>query len=160
MNQKSLTWDDIVKQPDGTFSRKKPDPTEKKAGKNKYKNKKVTLDGITFDSKLEKYMYGLLNFHKIPFQLKPKWEIQAAFTYDGQAVRSIRMEPDFVISTTPGFDLAVVDTKGMITKEWKIKVKLLKNNFKKQGTQIPIFTPTSETECQKTIIQLKALLNK
>jgi hypothetical protein len=160
MNQKSFGWDDIVKQPDGNYIKKPIVAGEKKAGKSKYNNKKVTSDGIKFDSKIEAYFYQLLKFHKVEFEMKPKWELQQAFVYNGQAVRAIGLEPDFVIKNDSKQEIAIVDTKGIITKEWKIKIKILKHNYKKEGRTIPIYLPTTQAECQKTIIQLKALLNK
>lgn len=99
----------------------------------KYKNKKITVDGITFDSKKEYNRYcelkimekaGLIEDIKrqVKFELIPKQEGERALHYIA----------DFVYYAKNG-EMVVEDTKGVRTKEYIIKRKLMLWRF---GIQI------------------------
>lgn len=94
----------------------------------KYRNKKVEIDGYTFDSLAEARRYEELclmeNAGAISdLRLQPKYELQRAFT-DGAGVkqRAITYVADFAYNEV-GL-LVVEDVKGSITKEYAIKKKL------------------------------------
>ena len=91
----------------------------------KYRNKKVTADGITFDSKKEYNRYcelkllekaGLIKDIKrqVKFELIPKQEGE----------RTVNYVADFVYYDKHG-EMVVEDTKGVRTKEYIIKRKLM-----------------------------------
>ena len=99
----------------------------------KYRNKKITVDGITFDSKKEYNRYcelkllekaGLIEDIKrqVKFELIPKQEGERAVNYVA----------DFVYYDKNG-EMVVEDTKGVRTKEYIIKRKLMLWRF---GIQI------------------------
>ena len=91
---------------------------------NKYRNEKITADGITFDSKKEYYRYCELKLmeragqvidirRQVKFELIPKQEGERAVNYIA----------DFVYKDGSGE--VVEDTKGIRTPEYIIKRKLM-----------------------------------
>lgn len=97
--------------------------TEKPA--NKYRNQKIKENGLTFDSKKEYYRYCDLKLleragvvsdiqRQVKFELIPKQEGERAVTYVA----------DFVYRDKQGKTI-VEDTKGVRTKEYIIKRKLM-----------------------------------
>jgi len=97
--------------------------------KNKYHNNKPIIDGIKFDSKKEAEYYCELKLRKkgndiIDFELQPEFILQEGFRRDGKAIRAIKYRADFRI-IHKDFSVEIVDVKGVITKEYAIKKKLL-----------------------------------
>ena len=93
--------------------------------KNKYRNEKVFADGQTFDSKKEYYRYCDLKLlekageifdikRQVKFELIPKQ----------QGERAVNYIADFVYKDKRG-NTIVEDTKGVRTKEYILKRKLL-----------------------------------
>ena len=102
--------------------------------KNKYKNKKTKIDGITFDSKREAEYYSELKILKRAgeikdFELQPKFELQPTFRKNGATHRSITYTADFKIIENNG-DIRIIDVKGMETQSFKIKRKLFEYKYK------------------------------
>ena len=98
----------------------------------KYNNKKTTIDGIMFDSKDESLYYQMLKDMKNnglikDFRLQPKFLLQEAFVKNGKKYRAIYYIADFKVINNNG-SFYVVDVKGMLTTEFKIKMKLF--NYK------------------------------
>ena len=109
----------------------------------KYKNKKVTLDGITFDSKKEARRYGELSmlqrageisdlelqkeFELIPAQYEtiPRYGKNGQRLKDGKRCieKPVKYKADFVYKEN-GVEV-VEDTKGVKTKDYIIKRKLM-----------------------------------
>ena len=83
-----------------------------------------TLDGIVFDSKLEMHAYRLLQERGISFRRQVEFELSPAFQHEGRAVRSIRYVADFELRGAPDSP-HLVDMKGMLTKECRLKLKLM-----------------------------------
>lgn len=100
---------------------------------NKYHNTKTTIDGIKFDSKAEAKRYIELKLlqkaKKITdLQLQPKYELQPKYKNNkGENIRAITYKADF--SYTEGNKVIVEDVKGMETKEFKLKKKLLEYKY-------------------------------
>ena len=96
----------------------------------KYGNRKTVVDGITFDSKKEATRFAELKLlqrageifdlqRQVPFTLIPKQ------TRDGKTIeRPCVYKADFVYKDKDGTEI-VEDVKGMKTKEYIIKRKLL-----------------------------------
>ena len=96
----------------------------------KYGNKKWELDGKTFDSQREARRYQELRYMlragiiknlqmQVPFELIPSQRVS------GQVVeRPVKYVADFVYDTADGLQV-VEDTKGVRTKEYIIKRKLM-----------------------------------
>lgn len=102
----------------------------------KYKNKKVMIDNILFDSKKEANYYTYLKMleraSKIKnLELQKKYILQGHFKLNGKTIRAITYIADFVYEDDKG--VHVVDTKGYRTEVYKIKKKLF---MKKYGIEI------------------------
>ncbi len=102
----------------------------------KYKNRKVTIDGITFDSKAEAAYYNYLKILKKSGEIQG-FDMQVRFTLmdkfkhpsdDKKAVRAIAYIPDFVITENDG-SKKVVDVKGMKTQVFKLKAKMFMKRY-------------------------------
>lgn len=98
----------------------------------KYGAKKITIDGITFDSKVEGMYYqkclkdiskGLID----NFELQPRYELQPAFTKENKKYRKMEYVADFLIYHTDG-SLEVIDIKGFAVPVAALKKKLF--NYK------------------------------
>ena len=99
---------------------------------NKYNNKKTTIDDIVFDSKDEALYYQALKNMKAnglikDFELQPKFILQESFVKDGKKYRAIHYIADFKVINNDG-SFYIVDIKGILTTEFKIKMKLF--NYK------------------------------
>ncbi len=139
----------------GDKAEKKPTNLLNPKQKNKYGNKKtINADGVKFDSKLEHHFYNLLKDNNIPFEFQKKILLQSSFRYDGEAIREIAMFIDFAIVINDNV-IALVDTKGMVMPDWKLKLKLLKKILHDTNKSVPIYTPHNQKQCAETIIYLK-----
>lgn len=103
---------------------------------NKYKNKKVVIDNILFDSKKEANYYTYLKLLEkagkiTDLELQKKFILQDKFTLNGKAYRAITYIADFVYKKNG--QVHVVDTKGYRTQVYKIKKKIF---MKKYGIEI------------------------
>lgn len=88
---------------------------------NKYHNKKITINGITFDSKLEAKRYTeLLYMQKAnlikDLELQPKFELQPSFKKNNKTYRKIEYVADFKYYDVKKGIVVVEDTKSPITK--------------------------------------------
>lgn len=104
---------------------------------NKYHNRKVTVNGITFDSQKEADRYlELMLLQKAGkidrLKLQPEFTLQEAFTTpDGEKVKAIRYRADFTYrkKMRDGADTywvsVVEDVKGYRTKEYQQKRKMM-----------------------------------
>lgn len=92
--------------------------------RSKYNAKKTVIDGITFDSALEGRLYKhiITNYtnlkldRQVPYELIPKNDMYRAMVY----------KADFVIN-----DDLIIDAKGMILPEFKLKQKLFYHIYHK-----------------------------
>lgn len=96
--------------------------------KSKYGAKKITIDGITFDSKDEGRYYLYLKDLKAKgeianFELQPKYELQPSFKKYGKTHRAITYAPDFLIYHLDGTE-ELIDIKGMSTQQGEMRRKL------------------------------------
>ena len=145
-----------------------------KRKKGPVRSKKVTFDGITFASGLEKYMYQALKKAKI----KAKYEgqtyvLQEAFdfkvdSFERQAngkgemvnrgqkkIQSIKYTPDFVSSSF------IIECKGRANESFPIRWKMFKNYVKNHMPHVILYKPQNQKECDKVIeLIIKNKLNK
>ena len=96
---------------------------------NKYKNKKTIVDGIKFDSEMESHYYIYLKQLKeigevVDFILQPTYLLQEGFSLNGKRIRPITYKADFKVIYKDGHE-EVIDVKGKLTEEFKIKRKML-----------------------------------
>ena len=100
---------------------------------NKYKNKKVVIDNILFDSKKEANYYTKLKILRdagkiSDLELQKRFVLQQGFKLNSETYRSITYIADFVYKDDKG-QVHVVDTKGYRTQVYKIKKKLFTKKF-------------------------------
>ena len=141
-----------------------------KRKKGPVRSKKVTLDGITFASGLEKYMYQALKKAKI----KAKYEgqtyvLQEAFdfkvdSFERQAngkgemvnrgqkkIQSIKYTPDFISSSF------IIECKGRANESFPIRWKMFKNYVKNHMPHVILYKPQNQKECDKVV---ELIINK
>jgi Protein of unknown function (DUF1064) len=99
----------------------------------KYKNKKIEIDGLVFDSQAEARYYTYLSdlmqkgvVTKIVPQ--PRYLLQESFRKNGILFRKIEYVADFAVQYEDGRS-EVVDVKGMETTDFKIKRKLFEKKY-------------------------------
>lgn len=91
--------------------------------RSKYNAKKVKIDGILFDSKLEANRYIDLK-ELLALGIITDLETHKRYPLDVNGINVTSYEADFVYKKN-GVEI-IEDTKGVLTKEYKIKKKLMK----------------------------------
>ena len=136
----------------------------KQRKKGPVRSKKVTFDGITFASGLEKYMYIALKKAKIradyegaTFVLQDdfKFEIDS---YERQAngkgdmvnrgkikIQSIKYTPDFVSSSF------IIECKGRANESFPMRWKMFKKYVNHKMKHVTLYKPQNQKECDKVI---------
>ena len=128
------------------------------------RSKKVTYDGITFQSGLEKYMYIALKKAKIKAKYEgATYELSPSFNYDkpcyerqangkgdyknrsGKKIRGITYTPDFV-----GTDF-IIECKGRANESFPIRWKLFKMYLFHTRSEVTLYKPQNQKECDTTI---------
>ena len=99
---------------------------------NKYKNRKIVVDNIKFDSILEANRYQELKLLQRARQisnlrLQVPFLLQESFKKNGTTRRKIEYIADFVYEENG--QTVVEDTKGMKTETFKIKQKLFEYKY-------------------------------
>lgn len=99
----------------------------------KYKNKKVVVEGINFDSKMESdyYLYlkqlekqGIVS----EFLMQKSYTLLEGYDKEGKKIRPIIYKADFEVHYADGH-IEVVDVKGFLTADFKLKKKLFEYRF-------------------------------
>jgi hypothetical protein len=126
--------------------------------------KKVTFDGITFASGLEKYMYIALKKANI----KAKYEgftytLQEGFefknkSYERQSngkgemvnrgskkILPIKYTPDFIS------DSFIIECKGRANESFPLRWKMFKNYINKHMKHVTLYKPQNQKECDEVI---------
>jgi hypothetical protein len=104
---------------------------------------KSVVDGVAFDSLLERTMYDLLRAANINFEFQKVIVVQPKFRYGGKVIRDIKCVVDFWL---PDYN-TIVDSKGWSTDISKLKYKLLKHFFFSKNQQPEIYMPGTKPEC-------------
>ena len=135
-----------------------------KRKKGPVRSKKVTFDGITFASGLEKYMYQALKKAKI----KAKYEgqtyvLQEAFdfkvdSFERQAngkgemvnrgqkkIQSIKYTPDFVSNSF------IIECKGRANESFPMRWKMFKKYVNHKMKHVTLYKPQNQKECDKVV---------
>lgn len=100
----------------------------------KYGSKKITIDGICFDSKDEAKYYETLKERMAKgeirnFELQPKYTLVPGFKKNGKAYRAITYTPDFRIYHLDGTE-ELIDVKGFSTQQGELRYKLFNYFYK------------------------------
>lgn len=125
---------------------------KQKSANSKYKSKKIEIDGIKFDSRLEGFMYSQLRDAGIRFELQKKYELQSKFKYNSESIRAITYTVDFYL---PDYDICI-DTKGIATQQGLMRIKMLKRYFYDHRLNTKILLPKNQNECITLVGELKA----
>ena len=101
--------------------------------KRKYNNRKIEIDGYTFDRRLEADFYlrlkPLVKSGKIKeLKIHPRYLLQEGFTKNGKHYQPIYYIADFEVLYDDG-TVVIYDTKGMRTEVYKIKRKLFEYKY-------------------------------
>jgi hypothetical protein len=110
----------------------------------KYNNKKVIIDKIKFDSKLEANCYLFLK-PLFELELQPRFELQKSFKRGSKTIRKIEYVADFKFKIKD--KNIIIDSKGMETPVYKLKYKLLVYKY-----------PEIEFYAVKSVKKLKELI--
>lgn len=99
----------------------------------KYRNRKTTIDGITFDSKAEARRYAELKLLERAgeikdLELQPKYRLLDGFKKNGKVYRPIDYIADFKYVDREGKTI-VEDVKGKRTEVFNIKKKLFEKKY-------------------------------
>jgi len=133
------------------------------------KSKKVTYDGITFASGLERYMYQALKKSKIKAEYEPEtFVLQEGFMceiqcYERQSngkgdmvnrgekkILPIKYTPDFI---GEGF---IIETKGRANESFPMRWKMFKKYINKHNMPVTLYKPQNQKECDKVIEIIKS----
>lgn len=101
---------------------------------NKYHNKKVNVEGIVFDSKLEAKRYQELKLLERvgdikDLQLQPSFDLIPSFKKNGKTFRKTTYKADFSYIDTKTGQMIVEDSKGFLTELYKLKKKLFEYKY-------------------------------
>ena len=141
-----------------------------KRKKGPVRSKKVTVDGITFASGLEKYMYLALKKANI----KAKYEgetyiLQDSFEFKNESyerqsngkgelvnrgskkVLPIKYTPDFVSNSF------IIECKGRANETFPLRWKMFKNYVKEHLKHVILYKPQNQKDCDELI---RLILNK
>ena len=135
-----------------------------KRKKGPVRSKKVTFDGITFASGLEKYMYMALKKAKIHAVYEgATFELQEGFMFDVDSYeRQANGKGDMVnrgqkkilnIKYTPDFvsDSFIIECKGRANESFPIRWKMFKNYVKEYMGHVTLYKPQNQKECDQVI---------
>ena len=135
-----------------------------KRKKGPVRSKKVTYDGVTFASGLERYMYQVLKKAKI----KAKYEGETFTLIDGfefnttsyerqsngkgefknrgnKKILPIKYNPEFVGNGV------IIETKGRSNESFPMRWKLFKRMINKQRPYVTLYKPQNQKECDQVI---------
>ena len=133
--------------------------TKTKVKKNipsKFGNVKPTYKGIKFNSKLEVYMYRLLETLNTPFKYEGKsYTVLEGFTYRGEKVRPITYKPDFRLDDLP----VIIETKGFVSESFPLRFKLFKKSLIDSKDECDLFLPRNQKDCLEVIKTIKEKYN-
>ena len=132
--------------------------------------KKVSFDGITFASGLERYMYQVLKKNKIHAVYEgATFVLQEGFMFDNESFeRQSNGKGDMVnrgnkkilnIKYTPDFvsDSFIIECKGRANESFPIRWKMFKKYVNDNLKHVTLYKPQNQKECDM-VIQL--LTNK
>jgi len=134
------------------------------------RSKKVTVDGITFASGLEKYMYLALKEAKIKARYEGEtYVLQDSFVFNNKSyekqsngkgefknrgekkILNIKYTPDFV---SPSF---IIECKGRANESFPIRWKMFKKYVNHKMKHVTLYKPQNQKDCDEVI---KLILNK
>jgi len=126
--------------------------------------KKVSFDGITFASGLERYMYQVLKKNKIHALYEgATFVLQEGFMFNNESFeRQSNGKGDMVnrgqkkilnIKYTPDFvsDSFIIECKGRANESFPMRWKMFKKYVKENLPHVTLYKPQNQKECDKVI---------
>ena len=132
--------------------------------------KKVSFDGITFASGLEKYMYIVLKKAKIKAKYEGKtYIVQEGFEFKNESyerqsngkgdlvnrgckkILPIKYTPDFVSRSF------IIECKGRANESFPLRWKMFKKYVNENLKHVTLYKPQNQKECDKVV---ELILNK
>ena len=126
--------------------------------------KKVSFDGITFASGLERYMYQVLKKNKIHAVYEgATFILQEGFMFNNESferqsngkgdmvnrgskkILNIKYTPDFVSNSF------IIECKGRANESFPIRWKMFKKYVKENLPHVTLYKPQNQKECDKVI---------
>ena len=133
-------------------------------------SKKITVDGITFASGLEKYMYQALKNAGIDAVYEGRtYTVFSEFEFpnisiercaNGKGEFKNRGEKKILpIKYTPDFigDNFIIECKGRANESFPLRWKMFKKAVKTQHPSVIIYKPQNQKECDETIKYIQQL---
>ena len=130
--------------------------------------KKVSFDGITFASGLEKYMYQALKKAKIKAKYEGKtYTVQEGFMFNNESYeRQSNGKGDLVnrgckkilpIKYTPDFvsDSFIIECKGRANESFPMRWKMFKKYVNDNLKHVTLYKPQNQKECDKVVELIK-----
>ena len=130
--------------------------------------KKVSFDGITFASGLERYMYQALKKAKIKAKYEGKtYTVQEGFMFNNKSYeRQSNGKGDLInrgckkilpIKYTPDFvsDSFIIECKGRANESFPIRWKMFKKYVNDNLKHVPVYKPQNQKECDKVVELIK-----
>ena len=143
-----------------------------KRKKGPVRSKKVTYDGVTFASGLERYMYQVLKKAKIKAKYEGRsYTLIEGFDFESSSYeRQSNGKGQFVdrgnkkilpIKYTPDFvgDDFIIETKGRANESFPMRWKLFKRFINKCYPRVTLYKPQNQKECDQ-VIELLTKKNK
>tara|TARA_R100000005_G_C4921739_1_gene154708 strand:+ start:62 stop:505 length:444 start_codon:yes stop_codon:yes gene_type:complete len=137
---------------------------KKRRKKGPVRSKKVTFDGITFASGLERYMYQVLKKAKIKAKYEGKtYIVQEGFMFKNESyerqsngkgelvnrgckkILPIKYTPDFIS------DSFIIECKGRANESFPMRWKLFKKYVNDNMKHVTLYKPQNQKECDKVI---------
>ena len=128
------------------------------------RSKKITFDGITFASGLEKYMYQALKKAKIQADYEGcTFTLQEGFTLENESyerqsngkgemvnrgckkILPIKYTPDFVSSSF------IIECKGRANESFPMRWKMFKKYVNWKMKHVTLYKPQNQKECDEVI---------
>ena len=97
----------------------------KPAKKNKFNARKVTIDGITFDSVAEGRFYAALKLREKAGEVY-EVELQPRFSFVHNGVLIGTYKPDFMFWDAVAHRNRVIDVKGVETREFRTNLRMMR----------------------------------
>lgn len=140
------------------------------------RSKKQSLDGITFASGLEAYMWKAMKDVGIKAEYESeKFELAQPFILPNEVwerkgngkgeyiqkdmvnIRAMRYTPDFIIRKPDGAIHCIIETKGRANEAFPLRWKLFKRVIKDMFPGVVIFKPQKQSECDTTVVRILEL---
>lgn len=113
--------------------------------------KKVTIDGITFDSEMEALYYKELKERESSGEVEnikvhtPYVLVHAYINANGRKHKEITYEPDFIFFDKKLGTSRFIDVKGMLTDDFKIKWKMFDLILRQDGHYLEVLKYSKTT---------------